>query len=204
MTPEQILMDEHRVIERVLSCLEKLTGRCQTRKRLDAESARQMIAFFRGYADRRHHGKEEDLLFPLMTERGVPTEGGPIGVMRYEHERGRDHITAMEQAIDGAAEGRQADLDAFIEEARGYIGMLREHIQKEDHCLFAISRQVLAAADRSTLMERFHEVDNRLIKEDEQAAFPRLAEELGRKFEVPHSDAPPSVPAAAKMTPDTI
>ena len=70
--------------------------------------------------------------------------------------------------------------------------------------LFAISRQVLAAADRSTLMERFHEVDNRLIKEDEQAAFPRLAEELGRKFEVPHSDAPPSVPAAAKMTPDTI
>ena len=55
MTPEQILMDEHRVIERVLSCLEKLTEQCRADKRLDAEAARQMIAFFRGYADRRHH-----------------------------------------------------------------------------------------------------------------------------------------------------
>ena len=179
MTPEQILMDEHRVIERVLSCLEKLTGQCRTQRRLDAESARKMIAFFRGYADRRHHRKEEDLLFPLMSERGVPTEGGPIGVMCYEHERGRNHIKVMEQAIDGAAEGRQEDLDAFIEEAHRYIGMLREHIQKEDHCLFAISRQVLAAGDRTALMERFHEVDDWLVREAEQAAFPRLAEELG-------------------------
>ena len=124
--------------------------------------------------------------------------------MLIEHDQGRQYVGAMSDAIETASQGDAVALKQFAENAQRFVQLLRAHIEKEDHCLFAISRQVLAAADRSTLMERFHEVDNRLIKEDEQAAFPRLAEELGRKFEVPHSDAPPSVPAAAKMTPDTI
>ncbi|MGD0266766.1 MAG: hemerythrin domain-containing protein, partial [Candidatus Methylomirabilota bacterium] len=36
-----------------------------------------------------HHGKEENLLFKTMVDRGFPRQGGPIAVMLHEHETGR-------------------------------------------------------------------------------------------------------------------
>ena len=78
MKPTQILENEHRVIEQVLDCLDKIADRCETDGRLDAESAREAVDFFRNFADRCHHGKEEAELFPLMHARGFPQEGGPV------------------------------------------------------------------------------------------------------------------------------
>ncbi len=96
MRPTRMLMDEHRNIERVLDCLERMTVLADTSGHLDGASARQALAFFRGYADRCHHGKEEDLLFPMMEKKGFPRETGPLGIMRDEHEAGRAHIHAMD------------------------------------------------------------------------------------------------------------
>ena len=61
MQPTDILMQEHRVIEQVLSCLEAMAERCAAGQALDVQSAEQALDFFRTFADRCHHGKEEDL-----------------------------------------------------------------------------------------------------------------------------------------------
>ena len=62
----EILMDEHRLIERVLASLHAFAaqlepGQPQARQRLD-----QFAEFFREFADRLHHGKEEDRLFKVI------------------------------------------------------------------------------------------------------------------------------------------
>jgi hemerythrin-like domain-containing protein len=36
-----------------------------------------------------HHGKEEEILFPLLEKKGIPADGGPLGVMLMEHGRAR-------------------------------------------------------------------------------------------------------------------
>ncbi|MGI6419136.1 MAG: hemerythrin domain-containing protein [Thermoguttaceae bacterium] len=59
MKPTDILMSEHRVIEQVLDCLEKILEQCTSENKLDTISAKQAIEFFRGFADHCHHGKEE-------------------------------------------------------------------------------------------------------------------------------------------------
>jgi len=85
MRPTEILMQEHRVIEQVLDCLERMAQRVEAGDELDLESAKQAIDFFRNFADRCHHGKEEDCLFPLLEQKGFSREQGPTGVMLHEH-----------------------------------------------------------------------------------------------------------------------
>ena len=105
MKPTEILSGEHRIIEQVLDCLEKIAQNCATEGRLDRTSAEQALDFFRNFADRCHHGKEETHLFPAMEAKGFPRQGGPTGVMLSEHEQGRAYIRGMAEVIDRAAAG---------------------------------------------------------------------------------------------------
>jgi hemerythrin-like domain-containing protein len=73
MRPTEILSSEHRVIEQVLDCLERIADNCSAQGSLNRESAEAAIDFFRTFADRCHHGKEETYLFPAMEACGFPS-----------------------------------------------------------------------------------------------------------------------------------
>ena len=66
MKPTEILSSEHRVIEGVLDCLEAMVGQAKAAGRLEPQPAKDAVAFFRDFADRCHHGKEEAHLFPAL------------------------------------------------------------------------------------------------------------------------------------------
>ena len=151
----EILMNEHRVIEQVLSCLEKILERCHAEGRLDRESARQALDFFRAFADRGHHGKEEIQLFPLLENRGMGSPCGPLAVMRREHELGRLYVQGMEGAVEGASAGEPESVQWFTQHGQSYIRLLREHIGKEDHCLFTRADQSLTAEDDAALLAEY-------------------------------------------------
>ena len=85
MKPTEILSAEHRVIEQVLNCLEKMAAQAEKTGTLDKVSATDAVNFFRTFADQCHHGKEEAHLFPAMEAKGFPRQGGPTGVMLHEH-----------------------------------------------------------------------------------------------------------------------
>jgi hemerythrin-like domain-containing protein len=176
-------MNEHRNIERVLDCLERMTVMADTSGHLDGASARESLAFFRGYADRCHHGKEEDLLFPMMEKKGFPGHGGPLAVMRDEHEIGRAHIRAMDQAIDGAENGDAGVLASFVHHARAYVLMLRDHIEKEDHCLFSMADGAFSAEDQQQLAAQFERADRELPADATLRDLLRSADRLAQRYE---------------------
>ena len=149
MKPTDILSSEHRVIEQVLDCLEAMVREAKRRAGSSGSRPRTPWRFFRNFADRCHHGKEEAHLFPAMEAKGFPRDGGPTGVMLHEHEQGRAHVRGMDEAIDAAAAGDAAALRQFVEHAEGYVALLREHIYKEDHILFQLADRTLERS-RST------------------------------------------------------
>jgi hemerythrin-like domain-containing protein len=159
MKPIDSLINEHRVIEQVLDCLEKMAETCEREGSLPADAARDAVDFFRDYADGCHHAKEEDQLFPMMELRGFPRDEGPVAAMRQEHERGRDLVHAMAANIDEGSRGDESARGAWAQAARDYILFLREHIQKEDHCLFPMAVEFLGEADQGVLAERFERVE---------------------------------------------
>jgi len=180
--PTDILRDEHRVIEQVLDCLEHLAGRCREEHELDDSSADRILDFLRTFADRCHHGKEEKQLFPAMESRGYSPDAGPVSVMLAEHTRGRELIAGMAATRDGAVRGEKAACAAFAGSAEAYIHLLREHIQKEDHCLFPMADQALTEADQAALLEAFRRVEEEETGSDVPERYRRIARELAEQI----------------------
>jgi hemerythrin-like domain-containing protein len=180
-------MNEHRVIEMVLACLEKMANRCVLDKVLDAASARKAIDFFETFADRCHHAKEEAYLFPALEARGFSRDHGPTGLMRHEHEQGRHHLQAMKVVIDRAAAGDVACLWRFTEQAWAYISLLRHHIVREDQRLFVMADEHLTDADQASLLEGFTDVEMQEDHAGLHEQYLQVANELAHRFGVPRA-----------------
>lgn len=178
MKATEILMEEHRMIERVLAVLDKAAGLLEQGEDVPPDLFPKAVEFIRGFADRCHHGKEEGSLFPLLERQGVPREGGPVGVMLAEHEEGRRWVKLMEEAGARFRQGEAAARGDLIKGARGYSELLWQHINKEDHVLFRMADQVLTGKDQTELLKQFEAVEKEEMGEGAHAHFVHLAEEL--------------------------
>lgn len=187
MQPTDILMNEHRIIEQVLNCLEKILEQCTTDKTLDTKSATQAIEFLRSFADHYHHGKEESRLFPVMEANGFSGGCSPVAVMLREHELARLYIQGMEAAMKPAAAGDPESLKWFIEHGQSYLKLLREHIRKEDICLFPAANHRLTEKDQEQLLAAFEKVEAEDIGRGTHEACLFIANELAERFGVPRA-----------------
>lgn len=157
-TATALLSDEHRVIERVLEAIDKMTRRTAS----DSIPAwKKALEFIRGFADQCHHFKEENVLFPALEAHGIPRDGGPVGMMLIEHEEGRALVRGMAAALARVESGDRAAEGALFENARHYLRLLREHIQKEDEILFQMANEVIPADEQRQLLGSFetHEAE---------------------------------------------
>ena len=182
MQATEILMNEHRIIEQVLDCLDTLVRQTTATRRLDSASALQILDFLRHFADQCHHAKEEELFFPLLEKQGFSRDRGPTGVMMHEHTLGRLYIKEMAQAVSAAASGDQPAIDRFCRVGKGYVQLLREHIRKEDHCLFDMADKACSAADDAQLLEAFARVEHEDIGDAVHENYLHLADELADRF----------------------
>jgi hemerythrin-like domain-containing protein len=171
MTPTETLRNEHVLILRALDVAETAAG--ATERGDDPGDAwwTALVAWLRGFADKNHHAKEEQALFPAMVKAGVPSEGGPIAVMLAEHVDGRAFIKAMEL---GGARRPSA--------ARGYVRLLRAHIDKENEILFRIADAVLDDRAQVELGDRFAVLDAELGGDASYAAAETALDALARQL----------------------
>lgn len=184
MKPIETLKNEHRIIEQVLDCLERMAERSATEGRLDGDAAREAIGFFRTFADRCHHGKEESHLFPAMEARGLRGKSRPTDVMRGEHALGREMIFELDRTIAGAEGGNHESCEKFRNLARSYTALLRAHIEKEDSCLFPMAEQILSPSDQAAMVCTFARVEQDEIGPGRHEEFIRLADRLANRFQV--------------------
>jgi len=156
--PTALLSDEHRVIERVLAALERLTEKPAIEF---VEAWRKALDFIRHFADQCHHLKEEKILFPAMEAHGIPNEGGPIGMMLLEHQEARSYVAAMFDALGKIAAGDPSAQSVLIDNAKQYLRLLHEHIQKEDDVLFRMADEVIPEDEQRQLLKSFetHEAE---------------------------------------------
>ena len=139
----EMLMGEHRIIERVLDGLVGFTGEVQRKGSTEKEELGRFVRFFREFADAGHHGKEEDILFAAMVEHGFPRDGGPIAVMLHEHDQGRGLVRILRDRVEQAEPWTDADRREAASVAEGFAEMLRGHIHKEDAVLYPMAEQHL-------------------------------------------------------------
>jgi hemerythrin-like domain-containing protein len=105
--------------------------------------------------------------------------------MLREHDLGRALLAAMDESIEEASKGDAKAVGHYVENAKGYIAMLREHIHKEDHCLFPAADRSMSEAEGKQLLDAFTKVDKEEIGEIAHKRFIETANALAKQFDVP-------------------
>ena len=181
MKATQILMEEHRVIERVLMALETAALRLEADKPLQTGFFFEAADFIKGFADGCHHKKEEGGLFKSMAQHGLSEQVGPVAVMLAEHEQGRAFTIAMREAALKQGAGDQTAKQAIISNARSYTSLLRQHIAKEDGVLFPMADRLIPPQDQDKLTSSFERIEQEEIGAGVHEKYMALAEKLVRE-----------------------
>jgi len=79
MLPIGPLMEEHRVIERMIKIMGARLDALKKDGRVEPLFIDTAVDFIRTYADRCHHGKEEDILFRDLAKKKLLEEHGSFG-----------------------------------------------------------------------------------------------------------------------------
>jgi hemerythrin-like domain-containing protein len=181
MKATQILMEEHRVIERVLAALQAGAKRLSEGGEIRPAFFINAALFIKNFADGCHHRKEEGVLFVAMNEAGVPAQGGPIGVMLAEHEQGREFTKAMREAAEYWEKGDLSARYPVTQNALGYVALLRQHIYKEDNILFPMADRVIPLEKQEKVAEDFERIEHEETGEGVHEKYLALAEVLEKE-----------------------
>ena len=159
MTATQVMGVEHRNIETVVKALGNLALAIEKGQHADVALLKTAVEFFRIYADKLHHGKEEALFFPMLVKRGVPPQGCPIGGLNQEHAKGRALVSALDEQITFYTQKKPGAQDGLVQTLRSLVNLYQNHIWKEDAMVFPMADKILTEADQKELSEKFSEVD---------------------------------------------
>ena len=161
------LRGDHELILRALALLERLGQRLERGDPVDRAGLQWLVEFFTTFVDRCHHAKEEQHLFPALERHGLPRQGGPVGVMLFEHEEGRGLLRAMGRHDDARTAGT----------IREYARFLRAHIDKENGILFPLAEHVIPADEHQALVRAFDGLEEAVVGRD---VHERLLTDLAR------------------------
>ena len=153
------LRREHDAILRMLDVTEEVARQLNAGRPVTPDTLSDVLEFFRLFADRCHHGKEEELLFPLLERKGLPRAGGPVGVMLSEHEEGRALVREMGEAAEAFRTGTAGAGRRWAAAARRYADLLRDHIAKENNVLFVMAENLLTPAEQAEMAAAFEKVE---------------------------------------------
>ena len=182
MEATDMLMAEHRVIERVLMALEKAVRRMEAGQVVRPGFFLDAAEFIRGFADECHHRKEEGVLFKALADNGMPAEQGPLATMLYEHEKGRQFTRGMSTAAKKWQNGKTTAKNEVISNALSYAGLLRQHISKEDQVLFPMANRIIPAEQQRKIVEDFERVEDEDTGKGTHEKFIELAEALEQEM----------------------
>ncbi len=173
MQPIAPLMIEHRRIERLLALMGQELTRLRDNIAVDREFAfvdgifiDVAVDFMRTYADRCHHGKEEDILFAALAAKDLSEEHRQIMAdLIAEHRWGRETTGKLVLAKNDFLRGNDAALDDILRCLEALVDFYPRHIEKEDRHFFIPCLDYFNAAEKETLLARMWEFDRTLIHE---------------------------------------
>jgi hemerythrin-like domain-containing protein len=183
-SPTQMLENEHFVIAKVIGAAPVLADRLEAGQVVDGYTIHGVVEFMRTFADKCHHGKEEELLFPLLGKKGIPLQGCPIGVLTMEHGKGRTLVKVLAEAAEAHQKGEHGGQQAIIQALRGIAELYPNHIWKEDYLLFPLTNKVLSPEEQRALYQQFEQVEQRMGR-DVHHRMELFAERLEQQIQAP-------------------
>ena len=178
MKPIGPLMSEHRLIERMVALLNEELKQIPGKNKVDVEFLMVAVDFIRTYADRTHHGKEEDILFRELAKKQLSQEHEKtMNELVEEHVSGRRMVSNLVNARESYVKGNVGSLKDIVDCIKKLVSFYPAHIEKEDKHFFYPSLEYLSKQEQDDMLQEFLEFDRKLIHEK----YEKLVEEFEKE-----------------------
>ncbi len=160
MLPVEILITEHRLIEYAVDVLKEEQHKITASGKVDPNFIVTAVDFFRTYADRYHHGKEEGILFnALFKSKLSAVDAALMQELIMEHATARRTVTRLEALKTSYINGDAKALDQILESLNTLIALYPKHIEKEDKHFFYPVMQYFTEEEQQAMLQKFLEYD---------------------------------------------
>jgi hemerythrin-like domain-containing protein len=169
------LMIEHRLIERMILLIKDVLAEIESTQKVDPVFVDTAVDFIRMYADRTHHGKEEDILFRDLEKKDLSVDDQQVmNELIEEHVFGRNTTRALVDANTRYRNGDTSALADIAEKLQTLIDFYPKHIEKEDKVFFPASRAYFTDEEDQAMLVEFGEFDRQMIHEKYKAVVEAL------------------------------
>ena len=179
MMPIGPLMIEHRLIEKMIGMMSEELERMKREKTVRPSLIDTMVDFIRTYADRCHHGKEEDILFRELAKKDLKAEHAEtMNELIEEHKWGRattKRLVEASRAYEAGDREAVATVARCLEELAAFYP---KHIEKEDKRFFKPVMDYFTQEERDAMLEEGFDFDRNLIHEK----YRKMVEQTGELF----------------------
>ncbi|HMU14802.1 MAG: hemerythrin domain-containing protein [Bacteroidetes bacterium] len=154
--PMTMMLAEHEMIQRAGKTIDALANSWEKDPAQFEQAVRNLVEFFRDYADGFHHRKEEEVLFPALRDHPEFVIPEMIDSLMQHHEEFREYTADIEQAL---ADGDHAQAHKLLTR---YMRDLEDHISAENDELFVLAENLLGKKEREDVYFRFMDIDRQL------------------------------------------
>jgi hemerythrin-like domain-containing protein len=170
MVVADLLMKEHRLIERIIPILTQEVLRLREGGEVNAEQIVSVVGFFRMYADRCHHGKEEDILFRALASKPLSDKHRrTMDQLTEEHVLARKLVGRLMLDQDHCVKGEKAALAAIKQDIKELADLYPKHIGLEEKHFFMPCMDYFSVVEQSEMLRAFTEFDARIVHEQYRA-----------------------------------
>ena len=146
-------------------------------KKADSVFIETAVDFIKTYADRCHHGKEEDILFRELKGKNVSDEHKQIMDQLVEdHKWGRKTTARLVEANESYRKGDESSLSTITECMRLLVEFYPKHIEIEDKRFFIPVMEYFSKNEQDAMLKEGYEFDKKLIHETYQNIVKRFEE----------------------------
>jgi len=169
MKPIGPLMKEHRLIEQMVQLVDRQLKQMIETNKVDVAFLMIAVDFFRTYADRTHHGKEEDILFRELAMKPLSVKDAQtMKELVEEHVWARKMVTRLVAAKENYEQGNKDAQGEIMTCVKELISFYPAHILKEDKSFFYPSLEYFTKEEQDLMLQEFWEFDRKLIHEKYQ------------------------------------
>ncbi len=156
MLPVEILINEHRLIERFVKLVKQEMEKIVETQKIEPNFIVVAVDFFRTYADRYHHGKEEGILFQGLSQKKLSETDEKIMLeLTMEHAYARKTVRDLESSKETYLAGKAEALKDILQLLKALVELYPMHIEKEDKHFFLPSMTYFTTQEQEEMLNRF-------------------------------------------------
>jgi hemerythrin-like domain-containing protein len=178
MMPIGPLMIEHRLIEKMITLMEREIKKMKKYSKANPLFIDIAVDFIRMYADRTHHGKEEDILFRDLEKKNLsPNHSKIMEELIDEHIWARNAVGKLVDAKSQYIKGNVEILDEIVSLIKELVDFYPKHIEKEDKHFFIPVMKYFTEEEQDNMLQEFWDFDKTLIHEKYKKVLENLQSE---------------------------